>query len=166
MPPLDARGAGVDVQQSELLVVLHLQDVRVAADEELGRTRHELPHDAAVVAAGVAAYVFHQHVYLLALEPQHLRKHAAQVAAVAVAAHGTQGPEGGQAVGQFGRADVAGVPYLVARLKVVQVAVVPVGVGVAQYAYPFHSPKRSLMNREMSRAVPSMPNRLLFTHRS
>lgn len=138
VPPLQAGGAGVDVEQAERAVVLHLQDVRVARDEEPGRSREEHAADAAVVMAGIAADVLHEHVGGFAAEAQHDGEEAAQVAAVAVAAHGTERAEGGEAFGHLERADVARVPYLVTLGEVLRVAVVPVSVRVGEQAYSFH----------------------------
>lgn len=138
VPALQARGAGVDVEQAQLLVVLHPEDMAVPADEEAGRAGIDLLADAGGVAAGVAPNVRHQHLGTLAVPAKLDGEHASQVASVAIAADGPQRAELLEALGQLERTDVAGVPNLVARLEVLQVAVVPITVGVAQQAYPFH----------------------------
>ena len=138
VPSLQSGGAGVYVQQVQRAVVFHLQYVRVSAYEQL-RRRGVYPRPyAGVVVAGVAADVFHQHVGVLAFPSQQFGIHQSQVAPVAVAAHRPEHAELGQAGRHLRRPYVAGVPYLVARLEVVQVLVVPVCVRVAYYAYPFH----------------------------
>ena len=133
------------MEQPECLVVLHLQYMAVAADEELWRTGIELMADAEVVASRVAADVGQQHVSLLATEPQHLGKHSAQLGSVAVAHYSAQCPKGGQTVGNGRATDVAGVPYLVALLEIFEVAIVPVGVGVGEDSYAFHGAKIAII---------------------
>ena len=154
------------MQQSEQWVVLYLQYVRVSADEELRRSLHYLSAYARVVLAGVATDVLHQYLHLLTLEAQHFGEHEAQVTAVAVAADGTQRTKLSQALREHRRADVATVPYLVAWFEVFQVAVVPVGVGVADYAYLFHRFILLLIKSAMNSFVPSGPRRDALTQRS
>ena len=148
MPALKTGGTGVDVEEMQLLVVLHLEDMAVATDEEGGRIGEELTGDAAVVASGIASDVGHQDRGSLAGPTEFLREHEAQVATIAVADHSTQRTEGGEAVGNFGAADVAGVPDFVALGEVLQVLVVPIGVGVAQEADSFHDSLSSCWKRE------------------
>ena len=138
VPALLAGGAGVDVQQPQGAVVLHLEDVRVAADEEARGPRQDAARDGGVVAAGVSADVLHQDLRAVHDEAEGLREAAPQVRPVDVAIDGAQGPEAGEAVGHLGGADVAGVPDFVARLEVPQVAVVPVAVGVREESYSCH----------------------------
>ena len=120
----------------------------VTADKEGRRVGVELVDDTAVVATRIAADVSHQDVGSLAGPPQFLGEHEAEVAAVAVADHGTQGAESGKAIGKLGAADVAGVPYLVALGEVLEVLIIPVGVGVAQETYAFHDSLSSCWKRE------------------
>ena len=138
MPPLDARRPGIDVEETECFVVLHFQDVRVSADEELRRRGVERGANAGVVVARIAADVLDEHVHVLALEAVQLAIHQPKVAAVAVAADGTQRPERSQPLGHLDGADVAGVPDFVAGLEIVQVFLVPIAVGVAEDADFLH----------------------------
>ena len=105
--------------------------MRVSGDEEFGWRRIYASHNRAVVIAGISPDMLHQHIHLLAFESEHLWKHASEVSTVAVAAHSPQRTESRQAVGEFGTADVARMPYLVARLEIFQVFIIPIGVGVA-----------------------------------
>ena len=110
----------------------------MSGDEKLRRIGVDRGHYATVITARIAAYVLHQDVGVLAFPSQFLREQTSQVASVAVAVDGTQCPELSQTLRHFHRADVAGVPNLIARLKVMQILVIPIRVGVADYAYSFH----------------------------
>jgi hypothetical protein len=70
--------------------------------------------------------MFDEHIHILALETVQFPKHQPQVSAVAVATHSPERSECCQFLSYFNAADVAGMPYFVARLKVVQVLFVPV----------------------------------------
>ena len=137
MPALQPCGTGVDMKEAELAVELYLEDMAVAADEELGWTGEELVADTPVVAPGIAADMGHEDVGTLACPSQLLREHQPQVGTVAVADDSTQGTESGEAVGEFHGTDVAGMPYLVALGEILQVLIVPVGVGVGKKADAF-----------------------------
>jgi len=105
-----ARSARVEVEQPVDGIVHDAQDVGVARHEDRGASRLDALEDARVVAARVAADVGHQHRGLLAAEEVDERPYAPRRAAVGIAAHGAQGFESGDAVGQLERADVARVP--------------------------------------------------------
>ena len=125
MKAVVARCTGVDVEHVERLVVLHLQDVGMSADEELWRTHHQASHYRGVVLSRITAYVLHHHLGLLHGEAQRLGIEASDVLSVDVSIHCTQGAEGCQALGHLQRADVARVPYFVATFEVFQVLFVP-----------------------------------------
>ena len=59
MPSLQACCSRVDVEQSQLLIIQHFQDMAVAGDEEFGRFCEDLLADARVVVAWIAAYMGH-----------------------------------------------------------------------------------------------------------
>ena len=139
MPTLKSCGAGIDVQESEMLVVLHLEYMAVTADKEFRRSLIELSYDATVVSSWITADMCHQDVGTLAVPSQYLREHTAQVTTVAVAHNGTQGAESGQTVGYLGTAYVAGMPHFVALLEILQILIVPITMGVAQYSYSLHN---------------------------
>ena len=111
----------------------------MAADEELRRTGIETASDAGVVVAGIAADVLHEHFDALALESVFLAEHVAEVATVDVAIDGTQRCNLLQPLGQFDRADVAGVPDFVTFAEVFLVTFVPESVGVGEESYALHS---------------------------
>ena len=82
-----------------------------------------------VIVTRIATDMRHQHVNILALPAQPLGIYAPQVATVTVAVDSSQRAELVQAFRDLHRADVASMPYIVARLEIVQVFVVPIGVG-------------------------------------
>ena len=135
---LAAGSAGVDVQQAERLVVLHLEDVRVSADKQLGRACQQAAGNGRVVASGIAADVLHHDLRTIDGEAQGLWEEAAQFLPVDVAVDSTQGAEVGQSLGHLQGAYVAGVPDFVAGLEVLQVSVVPPPVGVRQESDSCH----------------------------
>ena len=120
------------MEQGEVAVVHHLCYMRMTGDEEAWRGCAQLARHGAVVTAGVAADVFHQHVDVFAAETELQGELAAHVRAVNVAVHAAQGSYGAEAVGNGERAEVAGVPYLVAVGEVVGETGVPVGMGVGE----------------------------------
>lgn len=141
------------MKQLELAVILYLEDVAVATDEELGRTGEELIADAPVVAAGITSDMGHQHIRSLTSPSKLLRKHTTQVAAVAVADNGSQGSESSKAVGKFYGTDVARVPDLIALAEVLQVLVVPEGVSVRKEAYALHQEKEKIRKLEKGEII-------------
>ena len=110
----------------------------MAGNEQLGRRGIERGADRRVVVAGIAPNMLDQHVNILTLEAVEFAVHQPQVATVAVAADGTERAERCQPFCHLNGADVARMPYLIARFEVVQVLRVPMGVGVAYYSYLFH----------------------------
>ena len=120
------------------LVVHHAQDMRVPADEQARPHGPDAVDDVRGVVARVAADVGHQHGDLLAREGQKLRVDAAREAAVDVARDGAQGLEGGDAVGQLERADVARVPDFVYVTEKLPQPLVERAVRVRKDAYAFH----------------------------
>ena len=138
MPPLNASRPRVDVEQLERLVVFHFQDVRVSGNEELGWRSIDLRAYAWVVVARISPDVSHQHVHIFTLPLQPFGVYPPQVATVAIAIDGSQRAELIQPLRHFYRPDIASVPNLVTRLEVVQVFIVPIGVGVADDSYFFH----------------------------
>ena len=118
VPSLQTCRTGIDVEQTERLVVFHFQNMTVAADEQLRRHGVDLRAYAAVVVAGIAADMLHQHVNVFAFEPQLLFIHQPQVTAVAVAAYRPEGSEFSKSLSHLCRTDVAGMPYFVAGLEI------------------------------------------------
>lgn len=89
LPTLTSSSTGIDMEQTQGAVVLDAQNVRMAADEELGRTLRQFAAYAWVVSARITANVLHQYLYILTLEAQHLGKHTSQFGTVAIAIHCT-----------------------------------------------------------------------------
>lgn len=107
-------------------VVLHFEYVRMATDEESGRTSKEDRGYGAVVLARIATDVGHQYVYALQRKTLLARKHLAKFYPIDIAKDGTKRlAHGHKAVSEFGRTDVASVPHFIARGKMVSKAFIP-----------------------------------------
>lgn len=132
-------GSGIDVETTEVVVHHHLEDVRMARDEEFWRVGDEHGSDAAVITPRVSAYVFHEHIDAFALEPQHLRKSLADVGSIDVAIYGTQRSNGQQPFGYLKVTDVASMPYFITPLGIVLKAWIPVRVCVGEEKNLGHS---------------------------
>jgi len=74
----------VYVQQPKPIVVLHLENVAMSADEKLGRMIEDLLADAWVVMPRIATDVCHQYVSTFTSPAEFFRIEAAQIASVAV----------------------------------------------------------------------------------
>ena len=59
--------------------------MRVSAYEELWRICHYLPYNATIVTTRIATYMLHKYLHILTLKTQHILKHQAQVATIAIA---------------------------------------------------------------------------------
>ena len=115
MPALDAGSAGVEGHHLVVFVILHPQDMGVAADENLGTETFDKRLGAVVVASGVAADVGHQDGHAFAFEETVAGVFVVQGVVVAVAVDADEGLEGGDFTGGFeAAAEVACVPELVA----------------------------------------------------
>lgn len=89
LPTLKASSTRVDVEELQERVELNLENMAVAADEELGRSLQELLTDVGIILAGVTTYVRHEDVCPLAIPTQLLRKQTSHIASVNIAMHGT-----------------------------------------------------------------------------
>ena len=69
-----SRCTWVDMQQSKVLVVHHLQYVRMARDKQLRSVVTKDAISLSVIPARIAANMFHHHIHILTPEAQHLRK--------------------------------------------------------------------------------------------
>ena len=142
MPSLNACGTRIDMQKTEGLIIFHFEDMRMTSNEKLGRTGKERGTDRRVVVARITANMFDEHVDILTLEAVQFAVHEPQIASVTIATDSTEGTEGRQALSHLYRADIAGMPYLITGLEVVQILLVPITVGVADNAYFLHCSER------------------------
>lgn len=168
LPSLQAGGTGVDVHHAQGSVVLHLQDVRVSADKQVGGVHRQLHPNARVIVAGRAADMGHEDTGLLHLEPESFMVVKAYVAAITVAADGAERCDALETRSNGGIADVSGMPYFVTAGKVRLKPVVPTAVGVREQSYAFHCSMFSL-RRAMSRIISaqrSVPKTEVLRHRS
>ena len=113
----------------------------MTSHKQLWRIGKELRADRGIVVAGIATYVLDEHIDILALKAIQLTIHQSQVAPIAIAAYCTERTEGSQFLGHLDTTYIACMPYLIAGFKVVQVLIVPIAVGIAQYAYLLNNPK-------------------------
>ena len=102
----------------------------VARNEEGRGIGAQLGIDGTVVVARIATDVGHQYAGSLASPPQFLGIHPSQVTTIAVAAYGPEGTKLIEPLCQFHGTDVASVPYFITLFKVLEIAVVPISVGV------------------------------------
>ena len=124
-------GARIDMQQMELMVGNHFQDMAVARNHEsYPFLRQKFLHSGRI-AARIAAYMRHPHLHALHLELLHLGAATRHVAVIDIAAHRTYGRDLLQAFKDADVAQIPGMPYLVAAGEMLPVAFVPAGMGVA-----------------------------------
>ena len=132
MKAVNARCAGVYMKHAQCLVELHLQYMRMTADEQLGRMHQDASLYGRIVFAGIAADVFHQHLGAVYRKTEHLRIEPAQILPVYVAVHRTERTESRQLLCHFQRTDVTCMPYNLARLEVLQILLIPIPVRIRQ----------------------------------
>ena len=132
----------IDVEGVVAAVVNDLQDVRVARDDQVRAVLPDGVEKRRGIASRIAADVGHQHRDLLAREAGRFGPREAGGVVVDVAVDGVQGFEGGDAVGQFDRADVARVPQFVHLGEEVAERRVEQAVRVGENAYAFHCRQR------------------------
>lgn len=101
MPTLQACCTGIDVQETQLLVVLHLENMAMPTDEELRRMGIDLLTDADIIATGIASDVRHEDIGSLTGPAQLFGIETSQVTAVTVATDSTEGTEILQTHSQF-----------------------------------------------------------------
>ena len=111
---------------------IDIQYMRMAADKQLGRTHHDAPLYGRIVLAGIAPYVFHQHFRAVHRKTEHLRIELAQVLPVYIAIYRTKRPERRQLLRHFQCSYITGMPYFIARLKVLQVLLIPISMRIRQ----------------------------------
>ena len=92
----------------------------------------QLGADGSVVIPRISADVLDEYIGTFYGKAVYLRVHDSQVATVNVSVDGTQRAESSQPFGHFQRTDVAGVPYFITMLEMLQISVVPTSVCVGQ----------------------------------
>ena len=121
---------GIDTQHSMGLIVLHLEDMRMAANEELSgfSLKHTL-HRWREIAV-LKAYMRKHNVDLLRFPTLHISEHKLDVTIVDIALYCSRGLEITQQLQHLGRADIACVPYLIYICKMLKHALVEQAVGI------------------------------------
>ena len=110
----------------------------MTSDEELRRIGVEHGADGGIVIARISADMLDEYIDILALEPVQLAEHQAEIAAVAIATDGTKRAKVDKFLGNLYRAYVAGVPYLIAGLEIMEIFLVPIRVSVTDDADFLH----------------------------
>lgn len=111
-------GSGVDVLQLLVLqVILHMDNVRMAANQHVRSRRMEQLSDARRVASGATGNVSHQHIDATAIEPQILGVRIANRTVVNVSINSPERLEVSQLLRNFQVPKISSVPDLVAVLK-------------------------------------------------
>ncbi len=94
MPALHSCSSWVDVEKPKIAVGHNFENMRMPRNKQLRRISINLRSDGTIVMSRVAAYVFHQHLNLLAFPSKNFGKHKPKVAAVAVSAHSSNRAKG------------------------------------------------------------------------
>ena len=110
-------GARIEHQHSALFVVDNLEDMGVAADEDVGTVGFDKAESVEVVSAGIATDVHHQDFFPFDIHQLDVRMHLADILSVAVAVNPLEGLECRYRVRGFDVAEIAGVPDLVHGLE-------------------------------------------------
>ena len=137
METLASGGAGIDVQEVEVVVVHDFEDVAVATDEDVGLEASEGLLEGPGVVSGVASDVGHEDPLAFAGEHGGLVALVADVPSVAVAEDGPHRLPGFQLF-EHAVAAVAGVPQLVAVFEKGPHLLGYEAVSVGEDAYLFH----------------------------
>ena len=110
----------VDMEKVELVVVHHLEDMRVTADEYIRFLFDYQCFNSRFIMAWVSADMSHHHLHVFNCEDVDFREHQADLLIVDVTVNSPQRFESLKTVGDIGGTDVADMPYLVAVLEKVK----------------------------------------------
>ena len=110
----------------------HLEDVRMATDEERGRLMVKGAADGGIVVAWIASDVFDEYVCPLDGEALYLGIAQTDIAPIDIAIDGTEGAEGLKLLSHLERTYVACMPHLVALGEVPRVAFIPIAMGIRE----------------------------------
>ena len=114
-------GTRIDVQHIQCFVILHLQYMRMSANEKFGRTHQNASPYGRIVIARIAANMFYQHFGTVNSKTIDLRIDLTDVLPVNVAIHGTERTECRQLLRHFQRTDVTGMPDFITRFEILQI---------------------------------------------
>lgn len=144
MPSGKTRGSRIDMQELKLMVIDHLQDMRVAIDHKCDALLFEKPLHAGRPLSGIATDMSQEHLNSLNLENLKLAAFTAHHAMVDISAHSTHHRHDIlQPLDNTIIADITGMPHLVAVTEILSEAVVPFPVGVAYDPNSLHFTKNS-----------------------
>lgn len=134
--------ARVHVQQIQLLVKLHFQDVRMAANKQFRRVCVDFRPDVLVVFPRITADVRHPNIHTFTHKPIVQRKFQPGFVIVNVAIHGAQRPDALQGIGHAQIPDIAGMPDFIGCLGIFQDLFVNIGMCIGKKQDFFQGGKR------------------------
>ena len=102
----------------------------MATDEELRRVGEQLRFYGGGIFAGVATNVCHQYVHFFAAPAEGFGEGEAEIGAIDIAPNTFERAEGSELFGYGHIAKVAGMPYLIATIEVVEHCIIEMGVCV------------------------------------
>lgn len=94
--------------------------------------------DLGTVPSGIPADVCHPHVNGLTVKTKVFRKQGTDLFPIDVPIHASQGSERSQGICNGNAAKIARVPYLVARVKMLEYGVIKVSVRIRKQSYSDH----------------------------
>ena len=130
MKTLDATSAGIDVKEVVCFVGDDFQNMGMAANEESRRGNVQLCFYARIVFAGVSANMGDPNVESFDGKPVVEGISLSDGCAVYISINGAEGLEGFKSFRNLGIADVAGMPYFIHLIEIVEYFWVKVTVGV------------------------------------
>jgi hypothetical protein len=140
LPPLNSGCTRIDEEHIQHFVMHNFEDMRMTANEQVGRLNQQLLPDRVVVMVRRAAYMFKHDVGLFDLKAVYFGGYAAHVLPVTVAIYGTQRGYSGEPLHDFIRTYVTRMPNFVTSVKECGVTIIPVAVSIRYNPYPFHIP--------------------------
>jgi hypothetical protein len=102
----------------------------MSADEETRRTDEKPFTNRSIVFSWVATDMLQQHIRSFDGEVVHGWIVPTDIASINIAMNGTKRTEGSKFFCNLPTADISGMPYLIALLEMLQVAVVPIAMSV------------------------------------
>lgn len=133
---LDSCGSGVDGEHVESFVPCDLEDVGMAAYEDVGTMEVDEGIGSGIVTARIAPDMGHQHLHPFAFEYPVEGMDESEIVVVAIARHAFQRLELTYLLSQFeSSSEVSGMPYFIDRLEEFTELRVEYSVCVRYYSY-------------------------------
>jgi hypothetical protein len=120
------------MQAVDLWVVLDLENMGVAGNEELCRLFQQGCFGYGGIFSGITADMDHQHLYFLTGEAKFLRVYASDIIPVDIAINASQWFKGFQFISYFSGAKIPRMPDLIAIFKMFENGVIQEVMGIRQ----------------------------------